>query len=175
MLNFFYNGLQKAVGQQNVHLLATDTDSFIVQIYTRDLYSQLRDDKSIAIQVLKQYIDHVGKGVIGLAKDETEHDMISEFVGLRSKMYSILTAKNKEKGTCKGVVKQTKKQLNHQLYKQVLFGSQQLQHKNVNIRSINHEINVIETNKISLSAMDNKRVFDGNKDYITLPIGYHKC
>ena len=168
MLNFYYNGLQKTFGQDNVHLLGTDTDSLIVQIYSKDVIGRFKDG------LLGEYIDHNGSGIIGMFKDETEHDIISEFVGLRSKMYSIMTDKQKHKSTCKGINKMTKKSINHQLYKEVLFNETQIQHKQHNLRSINHEINLIEQVKTSLSAMDNKRYNDGNKDFITTPLGFYK-
>ena len=49
MYEFFYDVLQPEFGQENVHVLATDTDSFILQIYTKDLYERmdlLSDTKS---------------------------------------------------------------------------------------------------------------------------------
>ena len=168
MLNFFYNGLQKTFGVDKVHLLATDTDSLIVQIFSKDVISRFKDG------LLGEYIDHHGSGTIGMFKDEIDNDIITEFVGLRSKMYSILTNNEKHKATCKGINRLTKKTINHNLYKQVLFNEQQLQHTQYNLRSINHEINLIEQVKTSLSAFDNKRFNDGNKDFITTPLGYFR-
>ena len=85
-----------------------------------------------------------------------------------------MTDKQKHKSTCKGINKMTKKIINHDLYKEVLFNETQLSHKQYNLRSINHEINLIEQEKISLSAFDNKRYNDGNKDFITTPLGFYK-
>ena len=41
--------------------------------------------------------------VIGKIKDESEGKIIDEFVGLKSKMYSVLSDDGKESNTAKGV------------------------------------------------------------------------
>eukprot|EP01035_Chromulina_nebulosa_P036004 gene36004-48438_t len=45
--------------------------------------------------------DNTNKKVIGAFKDETKGEPIIEFVGLRSKMYSVLLENDKEKKTGK--------------------------------------------------------------------------
>ena len=68
--------------------------------------------------------DNMNKQVIGMFKDETSGVPIVEFVGLRSKMYSILLDTKKEKKTGKGIKKSAlKKYINHADYKRCLFGS----------------------------------------------------
>ena len=91
-------------------------------------------------------------------KDECNGTPIVEFVGLRSKMYSILKADEKNIKKAKGVKKNVvKKQIKHEQYKQALFAKEQLWHGMNIIRSEGHEIYGMHLNKISLSPFDTKR------------------
>ena len=91
-------------------------------------------------------------------KDEAAGQIITEFVGLRSKMYSYIKDNMKEERTAKGIKKNIiKKELKHENYKDVLFNKKQLRHTMKSIRSKKHEIGSFEINKISLSCFDDKR------------------
>ena len=102
-------------------------------------------------------------------KDEAAGCPITEFVGLRSKMYSY----TKDNGACdrtaKGVKKSiTKMVIRHENYREVLFNSQQLHHNMRAIRSVNHQLHSYKINKVSLSGcFDDKRhlLEDGVKSY----------
>jgi hypothetical protein len=109
------------------------------------------------------------KKVIGKMKFETNDKLITEFVGLRPKLYSYTVYNDKKKHVrAKGVKKSAvQHDINHQNYKQALFGTKQeeiIQHCSFNlIRSKLHKIQSIHVNKISLSAIDDKRwVCDDN-------------
>ena len=56
-----------------------------------------------------KFFDPVNKNVIGKMKDKVKGKIISELVGLKSKMYSLVIANNeeikKEKGVNKNIVK----------------------------------------------------------------------
>ena len=56
-----------------------------------------------------KFFDPVNKNVIGKMKDKVKGKIISELVGLKSKMYSLVIANNeeikKEKGVSKNIVK----------------------------------------------------------------------
>ena len=123
-----------------------------------------------------QCYNSTNKKVIGKFKDEAVEEgifrMITEFVGLRPKMYSVkFTEKIKdsnEKNKAKGVTTvTTKKHLNFDVYKSTLFGKEDLTHTNISIRHTNHELNLIEVNKVSLSPLDTKRYIldDGITSY----------
>jgi len=75
-------------------LLYTDTDSFMYHIKTSDLYDDMADDKDI-YDSSNFDSDHplyssANKKVVGKFKSETGSVAPSEFVGLRSKLYSLL-------------------------------------------------------------------------------------
>ena len=79
------------------------------------------------------------KKVIGKTKDEATGVPITEFVGLRSKMYSYI--KDGGGRTAKGVKKSAvKKVIRHENYREVIFNSRQLHHNMRAIRSANHQL-----------------------------------
>ena len=74
--------------------------------------------------------------VVGKFKDECCGRPISEFVGLRPKMYSILEASGNNIKKAKGVQRVVvKKDLRHELYKLCLDERKETKHKQIVIRS----------------------------------------
>ena len=115
---------------------------------------------------LKYYFDN-NKKVIGKMKDETAGVPITEFVGLRSKMYSYMKDNQKGGKTAKGIKKNIiKKNITHNNYRET-FNSEQMMHKMKTIRSENHQLGSYEINKVSLSCFDDKRYIhdDGMTSY----------
>ena len=101
------------------------------------------------------------KKVVGKFKDEVGGRLITEFVGLRSKMYSLqiedpiskkITESKKCKGVKKCVVKKSMKHINNPDAK-----TWRQKEEMTMLRSYNQVINTIKLTKISLSAYDNKR------------------
>ena len=52
---------------------------------------------------IQNFFDETNKKVIGKMKDESEGKIIDEFVGLKSKMYSMKNIDGKESNMAKGV------------------------------------------------------------------------
>ena len=95
--------------------------------------------------------------MVGKLKDECNGRPITEFVGLRPKMYSILEVNEENIRKAKGVQKTVvKKDLRHVLYKQCLKQRRDMKHKQIVIRSHGHQMGVYEQNKTSLSPLDTK-------------------
>ena len=161
MYDFFYNHLKKQYGEK-CEQLYTDTDSLLLKIETEDVYKDIKANESFydTSDYPKEHPLHstVNKKVLGKMKDECAGTPISEYVGLRPKMYSIMKADEKNIRKAKGVKKNVvKKQIKHEQYKQVLFGKEQLWHGMNILRSEGHEIYGMHVNKISLSPFDSKR------------------
>ena len=79
----------------------TDTDSLVYEIKGVDsAYNKVFKDKELfdfsGYDRGSVYYDCVNKKVIGKMKDEMSGKIIAEFVGLRSKMYSIVTVDDRE-------------------------------------------------------------------------------
>ena len=85
-------------------LLFTDTDSITYQIQTDNVYENLYADKHLldfsGYEKESLFYDNECKKVIGKMKNELNGEVIEEFVGLRAKMYSLKT--NKERKNVEG-------------------------------------------------------------------------
>ena len=88
-------------------LLITDTDSLIYEIKSEDVYKDFFKWKDLFdfsnYSKNSKFFDDANKKVIGKMKDEFGGVIIDEFVGLKSKMYSIKKIEGKESNTAKGV------------------------------------------------------------------------
>ena len=113
--------------------------------------------------LLSSFFD-ANKKVIGKFKDKAAGEPITEFVGLKSKMYSYRTARKSNK-TAKGVKKNIiRRDIHHSDYLATLQDSQIMHHKMRTIRSEYHQISIYQINKISLSCFDDKRyILDDGK------------
>ena len=105
-----------------------------------------------------KFFNETNKKVIGKMKDEFGGVIVSEFVGLKSKMYSMKNIDGKECNTAKGVSIATE----FNKFKDVLFNEKIIRHKMKRIQSKKHKLWTYEIGKISLSCFDHKRyVLDG--------------
>ena len=164
--DFHYNYIKHKYDNK-AKLLFTDTDSLTYEIETKDAYADFwkNKDKFDNSDYDKEspFYNADNKKVIGKFKDESAGIPITEFVGLRSKMYSYVKDNKQTARTAKGIKKQViKKNLTHDNYKEVLFNNEQMQHTMKTIRSRNHQLGSFELNKISLSCFDDKRFIHQN-------------
>ena len=104
----------------------------------------------------------------------TRMTRVKEFVGLRSKLYSLKMEEGKETKKCKGVKRQVvENYITHEDYKTCLItGKEKLARHNI-IRSYDHEVYTEEVNKIALSAEDDKRYLLKDS-FDTLAWGHYK-
>ena len=177
MYDFHYNYIKNKYGDK-AKLLFTDTDSLTYEIETKDAYQDFWNDKdrfdNSDYSESSQYFDKTNKKVIGKFKDEAAGMPITEFVGLRSKMYSYIKDNAKEGKTAKGIKKCIiNKKIKHEDYKNVLINDKQIHHTMKTIRSSEHQLGSYEINKVSLSCFDDKRHIsnDGIKSHA---YGHHK-
>ena len=164
--DFHYNYIKHKYDNK-AKLLFTDTDSLTYEIETADAYADFWQNKdkfdNSDYNIESPFYNIDNKKVIGKFKDETAGIPITEFIGLRSKMYSYVKDNEQTARTAKGIKKQViKKILTHDNYKEVLFNSEQMQHTMKTIRSKNHQLGSFELNKISLSCFDDKRFIHEN-------------
>ena len=90
MYNFHYQYI-KPKYDQNARLLFSDTDSLCYEIKTNDVYQDFYEDKHLfdLSDLNNKFHDDENKKVLGKMKIEYPNDVITEFIGLRSKMYSL--------------------------------------------------------------------------------------
>ena len=84
------------------------------------------------------YFNNANKKVIGKFKDEAAGINITEFIGLRSRMYSYIKDNDQNYKTAKGIKKNViKTNIKHEDYKQTLFNNRPMYHTMKTIRSKN--------------------------------------
>ena len=90
MYDFNYNFVKKNF---NVELLFTDTDSLTYEIKSENVYKEFYKWKDLFdfsnYSEDSKFYDDTNKKVIGKMKDEYGGGVIDQFIGLKSKMYSI--------------------------------------------------------------------------------------
>jgi len=144
MYDFHYNYIKQKY-KTKAKLLFTDTDSLTYEIRTKDVYMDFWKNKdkfdNSDYQENSKFYDKTNKKVIRKFKDEAAGQIITEFVGLRSKMYSYIKENGENGKTAKGIKKIViKKNINHADYKNTLFNNQQMYHKMKTIRSNCHQL-----------------------------------
>ena len=105
------------------------------------------------LPVSSKYYCNDNKKVLGKMKDEYSGKSIVKFVGLKSKMHSILDESNNEKSTSKG----HNAFIKFQEFYGTLFQKKVLRHTMRGIKSKNHNLCSYETNKRYFSCVDDKR------------------
>jgi hypothetical protein len=150
MYSFFYKHLKPYYGER-VKMLYTDTDSFVLEVRTDDVYEDWKSDK------LKAHFDWTDSKVLGLFKDELDGNYMTEFIALKPKLYSFKT-EEKEKVVAKGVPKAVaKKEIFFNSFKQTLEEQKVLTVNTNSLRSQNHRMYVLKQEKLALTNFDNKR------------------
>ena len=174
MYNFHYQFI-KPLYMERARLLFTDTDSLCYQIFTANVYDDLAANMNMFdtsdYPTTHRLFSVANKKVMGKMKDETAGVPVEEFVGLKSKMYS-LRYEGVEKKCAKGISKAVvKKSIRHADYKRVLADSMEYwnhqtlhvdRHSMKRIQNIHHRLHTFNINKISLSAYDDKRYISSN-------------
>lgn len=181
MYSFHYDQILPRWGSA-ARLLFTDTDSLCYWIQTTDLYSEMIEtgllehmdmsetafDREMCFyngllpeeqEAVKENA-RTNKKVLGKFKDETGGIPIKEFVGLRAKCYSFVTAENHTEQKAKGVNKKAlKAYLTHQDYLEILKAARMDSKLATfhSFRSTAHEISTVRVCKQALNKFDDKR------------------
>jgi len=160
MYDFHYDFIKRKYGNK-AKLLGTDTDSLKYVIETEDLYKDMKKEKERFdfSEYPEEHFcyDESNKKVLGKMKDELNGKVMTEFVGLRAKMY-VQSTKDKVKKVAKGIKKSViEKDVTVENYKQALFEGQNIYKKMKSFRSYKHQLYTIEVNKSGLCAYDDKR------------------
>ena len=163
----FHNNYIKKKHNNRARLLFTDMDSLTYKIEAEDVYKDFWDDKDMFnnsdYPESSPYYCNANKKIIGKFKDEACGIPITEFIGLKSKMYSYVKDNGKGGRTAKGIKKNVvKNNIRHEDYKSTLINNKQMHHKMKTIRSQRHQLGSYEINKVSLSCFDDKRYINDN-------------
>ena len=172
MYEFWYDFIKSKYGS-SAKLCYMDTDSFVINLKTKDFYKDIvmdvkeRFDTSNCIYNWPLPIG-VNKKAVGLMKDELGGGIITEFVALRPKAYSYKTNNNTELKKAKGTKQcAVKKMLRFNDFKNCLFANGKVLRSQQRFKSENHIVYTENINKIALSCNDGKRFVatDGIESY----------
>ena len=179
MYNFHYSVMKLIFGDR-LHLLYMDMDSFIYEISS--VYEELRPHARDYFHFSNNPERHMLKNncnnkVPGKFKDESASKRITEFVGLRSKMYSFMLDDKKdvskaEVRVAKGVQKSVIfNDLRFSTYLNCLSNNKVKEHNFKTIRGMKHSVATYTQSKITLCPFEDKRYL---LDAITsLPYGQY--
>ena len=155
---------------KKAQVMYRDTDSLFYEIETDDIYEDLKQ-LNYVLDLSDYPKDHhlhseLNKKVPLKLSDELNGDIVMEAVFLKPKAYSVKTLQT-VKQSAKGVSKHVKKTLHHDKFKDVLKSRSPLRKLVTSITSDKHALNITESNKIALSAFDDKRYYlsDGIRSY----------
>ena len=159
-----YDKLQPYFKQEDIQLHYMDTDSFVLNVNTKDIIKDLKPLEDLFdfsnSNENHELFKNKNKKVIGKYKIETpKNNWINEFVCLRSKIHSF-NCGDDIKNKLKGVSKSQSKPINLEECKKCLDREEyQKEYNNYILRSINHEMHLREIKKSTLSIFDDKRCY----------------
>ena len=102
--------------------------------------------------------------IIGKFKDEVNGELISEFIGLKPKMYAMQMDDGLDYKKSKGVPKNIGKHINFNMYKKKLDEDAMSNIQFQAIRSYNHQLQSITCSESGLSNFENKRYYISNDE-----------
>lgn len=180
MYDYHYNVMKKHY-KDRITLMYTDTDSLVYNVKTENFYHDLANNSLLLDRMDTANLprDHPcfiasRKKVPGYFSDETDGKTMTEFVALRAKSYAY-TLEGKEKIKAKGIRGHVVK--NHMTledHKKCLFGAPEFYpySENISIRSFNHHVKTIKSNKLTYNSYDDKRHALGDRIH-TLAHGHY--
>ena len=141
MYYFQYNFIKKKF---NAKFLFTDTDSLTYEIKSENVYEKLYKWKDLFdfsnYSKDSKFFDDTNKKVFGKMKDKYGGVIIDQFIGLKSKMYSVKKIDGSESSTTKGVNIATK----FNEFKYVLFNKNVIRYKMKRMQGKKHKIGTYE-------------------------------
>ena len=174
LYEFYYDYMKRKFDGDDCKLLYTDTDSLLYEIRCSDIYDIMKRDirrfDTSDYPANNQFnMPLVNNKIVGLMKDECNGRVMTEFIGLRSKMYYVRIDERTKKlqGVMTGVVETTiifEDFLQYLWVKLIQYREQRV------IRSRLHKVYTEKQTKIALSPHDDKRYLPPDTTD-TLPLG----
>jgi hypothetical protein len=162
MQQLYYETIQPRFGMENTELLMTDTDSFLLKVITNrsqdECMTLLKDVMDFSNYPSDHPLyDNSRAKELGYLKNEIPTKTITSFVGLKSKTYAIKVDSQKEIIKAKGVPHHCKKTIPMDSLLNCLryISCHDVSFKS--LRSQDHVIHLIESNRLAFSSFDDKR------------------
>ncbi|XP_070154034.1 uncharacterized protein [Polyergus mexicanus] len=175
----FHYEYMLALYRDKCKIMYTDTDSLIYCVECEDIYENMKRDidkfDTSDYAIGNAYgMPLANKKIPGAMKDENAGAIMTEFIGLRAKMYALRVAGKSDtkriKGVKSGVVA---RMITFDDYARCLRQGIEMKREQFCIRCELHEMYTVSELKIALSPHDDKRyTISGTTD--TLPWGHYK-
>jgi len=161
MYDFHYNFMLKKIERKNIDLLFTDTDSLCYYIKKQNIFEIIKENSSLFD--LSKYpknhemYDGINNKALEKMKNE-EIEMITEFVGLRSKCYTYKVQNDKKNhNRCKGIKRAVvENEIKLENYKNTLYSGENFGITQNVIRTYGHQLYSETSSKVALSSKDDK-------------------
>ena len=159
----------------NPRVLFSDTDSLLIALSTKDIRKDLFNSRKM-FDFSNYPTDHPlyskeKQNLLGYFRDEMASKIIIEFIGLRSKVYSILSCDESKlnvllnnpnyldnKKVCKGIRKNViKNVMRHEDYRRCLSDIETVSASMNVLRSNSHSISLQSVHKVAFTSFDCKR------------------
>ena len=170
MYEYWYETIVPRFGEENVDILLSDTDSFVLHIrnHTREQAKEKMSDVMDYSNLSKgdPFYDASRAKVPGYLKSETPTSEIVECVALKSKCYALrsrplspssLSGEEEVEKKCKGITKSRVKKLKIDSYRECIERMAVIKTRIARLQSKNHNVQTITQNKVSLSSFCDKR------------------
>ena len=182
MFKFFYQVILAKYGRDRVSLVASDTDSMILALRTKNL---VRD-----IEEMKEHFDtsnyppehrlfsKENENRLFKVKDEAKGAAIVRFCGLKAKCYAFEYKQNGnivEKRVAKGVQRSViNSSLRMNNYLSALKEEKKFYHESHTIRAKNNQLSTYKIRRLSLNSFDDKRIYLAPPNYKTWALNHYK-
>ena len=177
MYRFHYDFMKKHLSDK-CKLLYTDTDSLVYVIYQHNIYNIMKNnieefDTSDYPEDNRFGIPRVNKKIPGKQKDECLGNIMTHFIGLRSKMYCVKVEGQKPINKAEGIKKVVaEKKITYDDHHKCLFDNEIAVREQHVIRSRSHNLHTEVEHKVALSYRDYKRYLIPNSTD-TYPWGHY--
>ena len=176
MYQFWYDHLKVKYGNK-IKLIYTDTDSFVIEVETDDIYKDMYEDGHLYdfsdFQKDHPNYNEVNKKVYGIFKNNLNGKIIIEFTADKPKIYSYeyisydnykIINKHKHKDI------KISADLKHNEYKRALYKEELIYKEFYNLKLNKQKMYLDKLNKIALNPFDSKRHWIDNIN--SVPFGY---
>ncbi|KYN04790.1 hypothetical protein ALC62_04328 [Cyphomyrmex costatus] len=175
----FHHEYMTPLFHDRCEIMYTDTDSLIYRIECDDVYETMKRDidrfDTSGYPANNAYgMPLANKKVPGLMKDENNGVIMTEFVGLRAKMYALRVDGKRDTKKAKGVKDSVvARTISFEDYTQCLKEDIEMTRRQACIRSKLHRVYTVSEKKIALSPYDDKRYVVPDSTN-TLPWGHYR-
>lgn len=165
MYHLYYNILQPILGLGNVSVIMSDTDSFLLAVNAaseEEVMGKLQGVMDFSNFDPERKLHNFNEKMPGFLKNEMPNARIIEAVALRSKVYcfqteSLTGEEGKFHGKLKGVTRSVTRALDIGRFRNCVENVASIEVKQRQLRSRNHQNQVIEARKTAVTSFDDKR------------------